>query len=122
MASARPRTALRTRTAPGASPPRSAPTVPQAHLFSAVRRHDSLTATAREVGAHPNEFPEFQPLIATVADEELRDAVATPNALHARHRSANTARARRAHPDPAAVLVLHASRDRTGNPTTTPRP
>ncbi|MER5225178.1 ISAs1 family transposase [Streptomyces flaveus] len=52
-------------------------------VLTAVRHDDALTAVLREIGAKTNEIPEFAPLLDTVDDADLADAVITVDALHA---------------------------------------
>ncbi|MFD9110320.1 ISAs1 family transposase [Streptomyces bottropensis] len=52
-------------------------------VLTAVRHDDALTTALREIGAKTNEIPEFAPLLDTIDDQDLNDAVATVDALHA---------------------------------------
>ncbi|MGW1365473.1 ISAs1 family transposase [Streptomyces chartreusis] len=52
-------------------------------VLTAVRHDDALTAALREIDAKTNEIPEFVPLLDTVDDADLADAVVTVDALHA---------------------------------------
>ncbi len=51
--------------------------------MTAVCHDDALTAGLREIGAKTNKIPEFAPLLDTVDDADLADAVVTVDALHA---------------------------------------
>jgi predicted transposase YbfD/YdcC len=52
-------------------------------VLTAVRHDDALTAALREIGAKTNEIPEFAPLLDSINDQDLNDAVVTVDALHA---------------------------------------
>ncbi|MFE2611731.1 transposase, partial [Streptomyces mirabilis] len=52
-------------------------------VLTAVRHDDATTAALREIGAKTNEIPEFAPLLDTIDDADLREAVITVDAMHA---------------------------------------
>ena len=56
----------------------------QLYVISAVRHHDAVTAAARQIPAKSNEIPAFAPLLNDIADADMREAVVTMDALHAR--------------------------------------
>ena len=51
-------------------------------LISLVRHHDALTVATREIDAKSNGIPAFRPLLADIADNQVRGAVFTMDALH----------------------------------------
>jgi hypothetical protein len=70
----------------------------QVFTLSAVRHSDAVTAALREIGARTNEIPEFAPLLDSIDDQDLNDALVTVDALHAQHDHARyLVEARKAH-------------------------
>ncbi|AVH60426.1 hypothetical protein C4B68_36755 [Streptomyces dengpaensis] len=52
-------------------------------VMTAVRHDDTLTAALGQIGAKTNEIPDFAPLLDTIDDTDLADAVVAVDALHA---------------------------------------